>query len=567
MKLTFVALNSKYIHAALAPWYLKAACAHLPVQTQVLDMCINQPVEDLLRAIADTQPDAVGFSCYIFNIGTVQRLLPALRRLLPSCFLFAGGPEVSFDAEERLARMPQLDAVISGEGEGVLPALIGDLLRGKAQPLPGLTLRTAQGIAALPAQNGPALAALPSPYTAEMLRAQKGKISYYEASRGCPYRCSYCLSHLSHGVRHQDMPRIQHELLLLANSGARQIKFVDRTFNCSPARALDIWQFLLAEYGKGIPAHMNFHFEAAPDLFTPEMFTLLARAPKGYFQLEIGIQSFLPETLQAVHRSMDIPKCKENIRRLLALGNMHIHIDLIAGLPGETLAAFRQSFNEAFVLQPHCLQLGFLKLLKGAQMRTQADTLGYIYDPEPPYEVLTTPWLSYADLGELKLVEWACERYYNSGRFAFTLQHALASGAEPYALLLQLGQAAQAQGLIGQGISAARCSALLLQVLAPQLGSAAENLLKMDWLCTDNTGDLPRHLHRAESPAVKAAYQSAALPPPFTPGKDLRRNAHIEAFTHGAGLPGQGESTLLITARTQKDPITGRYAWAWLKTE
>ncbi|MDD3244226.1 MAG: DUF4080 domain-containing protein [Eubacteriales bacterium] len=566
MKTTFVALNSRYIHASLAPWCLKAACSGLPVQIDVLDLCINQPREQLLRAIAETQPDVLGFSCYIFNISLVRRLIPALRLVLPDCYFFMGGPEVSFDALEQLQALPQVDAVVSGEGEVPVRALLADLLNGAAHVHPGITLRTDAGFDALPPEMPVALPALPSPYTPEMLRAMRGKIAYYEASRGCPFRCSYCLSHLSAGTRSQEENRVRRELLALAASGARQIKFVDRTFNASRERAMSIWQFLLDERGKGIPANMNFHFEAAPDLFTEEMFTLLAQAPAGYFQLEIGIQTFYEETLKSIHRTMDIALCKATIRRLAAMGNLHIHVDLIAGLPGESLDDFRGNVNAALALRPHCLQLGFLKLLKGSRMREQAEELGYRWDPEPPYEVLSTPWIGYAELGELKMIDWACDHFYNSGRFAFTLSYATEHGFTPYQLLHALGKAGRAQGLTDQGISAQRCSALLLDTLLPVLdGELLCDLLKIDWLCSDNTGNLPPHLSRIESAAVKRAYAEKLLPCQISPTENLRRDVHIEAFREDGILPGRlPGQVLFVTDRRAAHPVTGRYACGWM---
>lgn len=576
MKLVLVAINSKYVHSSLAPWYLKAALVPLHgLDTQVLELSVNQPVEGMIRQIAAKRPDVIGFSCYIFNIATVHRLIPALKILFPQTRILLGGPEVSYDAPALLLELPEADCVLSGEGETPLRRYMENLLESREEDVPGITRRTPQGISSWPPALAPPMDALPSPFTGEMLAAVRGKIAYYEASRGCPFRCSYCLSHLSPGARVLDLERVRAELIALSNAGVRQIKFVDRTFNCTPARAMDIWRFLLAQRGKSIPAHMNFHFEAAPDLFTDEMLRLLSTAPAGYFQLEIGIQTFRKETLQAIHRSMDIPRCKDTIRTLAGFGNIHVHVDLIAGLPGESLSCFISSFEQAIALRPHCLQLGFLKLLKGSDLRAQADALGYRYDPLPPYEVLSNPWISYTELSRLKQVEWAVDHCYNSGRFAFSLAYAQSAGQGGFAVFAALGEAALRCGWLEQGVSAAACSALMLTVLTA--GGLPEQdvreYLKLDWLCSDNTGDLPAHLCRLQDPTIRQRYRDlagdsfpATLPPPAEEHlRQARRYFHMEAFGPDVVLPGRPENvSVAVFDYRARHPVTGRYAFAWL---
>lgn len=433
------ALNSKYIHSALAPWYLKAALfayAQAAHPCEVLEATVNEEPGLTLQKIVKRAPELLGLSCYIWNISRVRELLPLIRKELPSCRIILGGPEVSYNQEELLEALPEVDFILSGEGELPFARLCDALALGN--PIPdnlGISYRAADGLriaAPYLSREDP-----PSPYTPEYLQALKGRICYLETSRGCPFSCAFCLSGRCGGVRFFDLERSLKDMVALANSGTSTVKFVDRTFNANPSRAKKILRFLSANYGKSIPDTVCFHFEIAGDLLDWELLDLLRAAPKGSIQLEIGLQSFHPETLEAVTRKTDTEKLSENIRLLCEPGNLHIHIDLIAGLPQEDFAVFGKSFDKAYALSAHMLQLGFLKLLHGSPL--EEDPMGCVFSPDPPYEVASTPWLSARELERLHEAERALDLLYCSGRFAGTVRLLIGDGS-PFAFYLAMGE-------------------------------------------------------------------------------------------------------------------------------
>ena len=421
------ALNSKYVHSSLAPWCLlagvKAYCpAH--IQAHVVEGTINEALADISARIVEKQPAVVGLSCYIWNITPVLELVKILKAELPRVVIVLGGPEVSYNAAEVLADNPLVDYIVSGEGERPFALLLNALCQSKqVESIPGVCGRTKSGVYTSPPytpEDEP-----PSPYTEEYFSALNGRIAYLETSRGCPFSCAFCLSGRCGSVRCYPLERAKEELLHLATSGTQTVKLVDRTFNANRPRTLELFRFILKNYGKAIPSGVCFHFEVAGDLLDDETVTLLAQAPAGAIQLEIGLQSFNPVTLDAIHRKTDITRLTHNLARVIAGGNMHIHLDLIAGLPFEDYASFAQSFNTALALRPNMLQLGFLKLLHGAPMRENPQEYPCSYSDEPPYEVTETPWLSSSELARLHQIEDAVERLYNSGRFKRTLNYLL----------------------------------------------------------------------------------------------------------------------------------------------
>lgn len=445
MNLCLVSLNSKYVHSSIAVWYLAAAAGKAcseSISVEVSEYTINQPEEETVQKIAAKKPDVLAFSCYIWNISLILKILPKLKESLPRAIIVLGGPEVSYNPEEVLGKAPGIDTIICGEGEAPFPQLLnclesGDDLAG----IPGLCFR-------LPDHKvqcnppAPPLTEPPSPYSDAYLQSLGGRISYLETSRGCPFSCAFCLSGISgQNVRFFDTQRAKNELLLLANSGTQTVKLVDRTFNCNPARSYELFQFIIENAGSSIPPGICFHFEVAADLFDQKTLDLLAAAPPGLIQLEAGLQTFNPQTLEAVSRKTDTKRLEANIRALLAGQNIHIHIDLIAGLPHEGLDSFADSFDHAYSLSPHMLQLGFLKMLHGSALRGQAPELGYSYSTKPPYEVLSSPWLSQEDLQIITFAEYALEKLYNSGRFLLTLAYVLkAAEARPFGLFCAFGE-------------------------------------------------------------------------------------------------------------------------------
>ena len=443
MRAVICGLNSQYIHSTLAPWCLLAGVrAYAPsAEVSVVEGTVNESPDAVFARIMEKTPQVVSFSCYIWNIETVLRLTARLKRAVPGLQVVLGGPEVSYRAGELLKTEPSVDYVLSGEGERPFAMLLTALNdESSLRDVPGLCYREGDTIVVSEPYVTNELP--PSPYCAEYFGTLNGRIAYLETSRGCPFSCAFCLSGRCGGVRYFPLERAQQEIVLLANSGTKTVKFVDRTFNADRKRALAIIRFIREHYGTDIPRDVCFHFEVAGDLLDEETLTELSESPAGLFQLEIGIQSFHEPTLAAIARKTNIERLKRNVRRLLACQTVHIHIDLIAGLPQEDMATFAESFNTAYLLSPHMLQLGFLKLLYGAPMRESPAEYPCEYGKTPPYEVTRTPWMSERDLERLHRIESVLDRVYNSGRFRRTLTYLLqATGDRPFTLFERLGDA------------------------------------------------------------------------------------------------------------------------------
>ncbi len=441
MQAVICCLNSKYIHSSLAPWCLLAGVRTYSedgITASVVEGTINEPIENVARRIVEKQPAVVGFCCYIWNILSVAELTRRMHQLLPNTRIVWGGPEVSYCAEQVLQTYGEVDFVLSGEGEKPFALLLNALSQqDDYSNLPGLSYRTGDDIVVGTPHVTKEIP--PSPYLSEYFETLGGRIAYLETSRGCPFSCAFCLSGRCGSVRYYPLERAEKELLLLANSGAKTVKLVDRTFNANRERALHLFRFIVGHYGKEIPTGVCFHFEIAGDLLDEETITVLSEAPVGLFQLEIGIQSFYEPTLAAICRKTDCTHLSQNIRKVLACDNVSVHIDLIAGLPHEDKVVFAESFNKAFFLQPHMLQMGFLKLLHGAPMRENAAQYPCTFSPIAPYEVTSTPWLTAEELQQLHRVEEVLERLYNSGRFRRTLRYLLKVTCKtPFALFSQL---------------------------------------------------------------------------------------------------------------------------------
>lgn len=441
MKVVIACLNSKYIHASLAPWCLYSGVksfSKVPCEATVMESTINKDIESFAESIIKENPQVVSFSCYIWNITKTLEICKIIKEK-SNATIILGGPEVSYRAKDVLGKYSFIDYVLSGEGEETYPELLDALyLQSDLSVVSGLTYRSNNEILSNPekAYTGTP----PTPYTEEFYDNLSGRISYIETSRGCPYRCAFCLSGRCSTLRFFDLKRVKSDILNLSVSGTKTVKFVDRTFNANPKRANEIIKFILDNYGKSIPEGVCFHFEIAGDILTEETFDLLKNAPKGLFQLEIGMQSFNEETLKIINRKTNTEKLIKNINRLVSFGNMHIHIDLIAGLTGEDIKSFERSFDIGYSLNAHMLQMGFLKLLYGADMRENPDKYPCEFSSEPPYEVTETPCLSKSEITSLKRCEDALERLYNSGRFLFTLDYLLSEcGFTPFRLFSEFG--------------------------------------------------------------------------------------------------------------------------------
>ena len=417
MKILLAACNAKYIHSNPAVYDLRAFASEYKEHILLGEYTINQTKDEILKEIYRSGAEVVCFSCYIWNISFVRELIFDLKKILPGTAFWVGGPEVSFDAENFLKEMPQVTGVMVGEGEETFLELARYYIEKKG------TLADIRGIAFR--ENGEIfhngwrevmdLSRVPFAY--EQTEDFANRIIYYESSRGCPFSCSYCLSSIDKKLRFRNLELVKKELQFFLDKKVPQVKFVDRTFNCKHDHAMEIWKYIL-EHDNGVT---NFHFEISADLLREEELELMSRMRPGLIQLEIGVQSTNPDTIRAIHRNMDLKKLEASVARVKSFGNIHQHLDLIAGLPCEDYESFRRSFEQVYRMKPDQLQLGFLKVLKGSSKYHEAQKYEILYKEKEPYEVLSTAWLSYEDILKLKMVESMVEVYYNSGQFRKTL--------------------------------------------------------------------------------------------------------------------------------------------------
>ncbi|MEG2020401.1 MAG: DUF4080 domain-containing protein [Oscillospiraceae bacterium] len=539
-------LNAKYVHCSPAPYCLAAGVfAYAPhINAEVCEATINEKESDIKERILAKCPSVVTFSCYIWNITATLSLAAKIKKERSDIIIVLGGPEVSYSAEDVLKNNPFIDYILSGEGEESLPALLDAIANNK--PLIGIDgLCRINGDTA-EIQAPCVLKGTPvNPYTKEYLSALSGRIAYLETSRGCPYSCAFCLSGRCGKPRYFDMDEVYRRILTLANSGAETIKLVDRTFNANPRHANAILRFILQNYGNAIPYGVCFHFEIAGDILTSETMSLFESAPRGAFQLEIGIQSLSEETLVAVRRKTDMAKLWQNLHRVISSGNMHVHIDLIAGLPYEGLESFANGFNTAYALGANMLQLGFLKLLYGSAMREESAEFPCEYSKTPPYEVLSTPWLSAKDIEILKGVEDALERLYNSGRFRLTLIYVLkATCLTPFELFAKIGAAPAKTGL-DDYIAHVKDVFSALDNVDEQ---ALRDAMVEDYLSTNSAGRLPCAL-RIYDDRLKTAVKLLASNVNTAPKSGIKRSVALL----------YGEKSIAFVDYTQKDAVTGRY--------
>ena len=412
-----IGINAKYIHSNLAVQYLKSYCKANDIDVAALEFNINDSIENILSDIYLTKCNVLGFSCYIWNIETVLKICKSIKKIRSDSIIILGGPEVSYESTDLIEHYA--DFIVTGEGEITFCELIkyleGDIKNLK--PIGGLIYKNGNELIINEKHNTITdLSIVPFPY--DDLGKYENKIIYYETCRGCPFQCQYCLSSVERGVRFFPLFRVYKELDFFIENKVKQVKLVDRTFNCDKERCLKIMNYIIDKNGE-----TNFHFEISPMLIDEDFLSLAAKAPKGLFQYEIGIQSTNPITLKSIKRNEPFKKIKDNILKLLSQKLSHIHLDLIAGLPNEDIRSFEKSFNDAYSLQPDMLQLGFLKLLKGSGLRADAGKYGIKYHDYPPYEVISTDSLSYRDIMTLKNVEKLLNIYYNSGRFKNSIKY------------------------------------------------------------------------------------------------------------------------------------------------
>lgn len=542
MKILLTAINAKYIHSNLAVYSLKAYAQSRvtdpDTEIALAEYTINQQTDDILMDIYRRKPDVLCFSCYIWNISFVRELIRDLVKILPKTAFWAGGPEVSYDAEKFLTEMPEMTGVMVGEGEKTFHDLLEFYIDGKdsLEEISGIAYRTGDKIIHNGWRELMDLSAIPFVY--EHLEKFENRIIYYESSRGCPFSCSYCLSSIDKKLRFRDLELVKKELQFFLDHRVPQVKFVDRTFNCKHEHAMTIWKYIL-EHDNGVT---NFHFEISADLLREEEMELMSQMRPGLIQLEIGVQSTNPETIRAIHRHMDLKKLEHCVNRVHSFRNIHQHLDLIAGLPYEDYDTFHQSFNDVYQMKPDQLQLGFLKVLKGSLMQKEAEVYGIVYKEKEPYEVLSTNWLTYGEVLKLKMVESMVEVYYNSGQFWHTLEYLVPFEKDAFTFYEKLGSFYEKKGYSEISHSRMRRYEILLEYLQEETDVptevAAQKML-YDLYLREKLKKRP-----VFAPDQKQ-YETAVWN--YRKNNQVSKTAHIEVFENG---------TVILFDYEKRDPLS-----------
>lgn len=544
-KVVFAALSAKYVHATLAPWCLASATNKYEPSFDV-DVCegtINEPETVILQKILSRQPFAVGISCYIWNIEKTLNLAKLIKQEAPQTIVILGGPEVSMHSEEVLRQNLFIDFICEGEGEENVPKLLAALWQNLQPTIDGVAYLKDEKFFCLPQK--PLESQPPSPYTQKFFDALNGRIVYMETSRGCPYSCAFCLSGKCGKARWFSLEQAFSDILLLIKNGVKTIKFVDRTFNANIKHANQILNFILQNYGDKITAGTCFHFEIAGDILTEETFKILEKLPPAAVQLEIGLQSFNEKTLEAVNRKTNTQNLISNIKRLVNMQNMHIHIDLIAGLPFEDLPSFKQSFNTAYFLNANMLQLGFLKLLHGAAMREDTQKYPCVFNQIPPYEIISNPWLTMQDFDTIKKAEDSLERLYNSARFLNTLNYVLEkTNLTPFEIFENVPKAPLKTSL-------EEYTSIIFEHFKTLNGineACLRDEMALDFLAFNKTGMLAKAL-QIKDPCLKLCVKALVKNPQTAPKSGTRRGVAIL----------YSKNTVAYADYTIPNPITGRF--------
>ena len=563
MKTILAAVNAKYIHSNLAVYSLRAYAKDYLNETKIAEYTINQQIDEILMDLYRERPELLCFSCYIWNLDYVEELVREIKKILPETIIWLGGPEVSYDAKEVLLRLPEVTGVMKGEGEETFAALL-DFYHGKTERLDetaGITFRKEDGeIRENTWREVMDLSLVPFVY--EDLSLFEHKIIYYETSRGCPFRCSYCLSSVDKCLRFRDLDLVKRELQYFLDQKVPQVKFVDRTFNCRHGHAKEIWKYLL-EHDNGIT---NFHFEVSADLLNEEELELISRMRPGLIQLEIGVQSTNPDTIREIKRTMNFERLSEVVKRIKTMGNTHQHLDLIAGLPYEGYESFGQSFDDVYGLMPDQLQLGFLKVLKGSYMQEHAEEYGLVYKGKPPYEVLVTSWLSYGEIAQLKKIEEMVEVYYNSGQFANTLRFLVKEFASPFRMYEKLSGYYEEKGLFGRSHTRTARYEILLDFIGENVKGKTEfyrELLVYDLYLRENIKSRPEFAGEslADKEFLKAFYDREEKEPVYlksyekADSRKLRKMTHIEVFEFQVDRDMKPGKTVLLFDYQNRNPL------------
>ena len=539
MKILLVACNAKYIHSNLAVYDLQAYASDYADHIVLKEYTINQQKDDIMRDIYLEHPDVVCVSCYIWNLSFVKELMADLIKILPGADFWAGGPEVSYDAEKFLTENSEFKGVMVGEGEETFKELAGYYVEKNPQDLKdmtGICYRDGDQIIHNGWRQIMDLSSIPFIY--KDLSEFKNRIIYYESSRGCPFSCSYCLSSIDKKLRFRDTETVKKELQFFIDNKVPQVKFVDRTFNCKHDHAMAIWKYI-NEHDNGVT---NFHFEISADLLREEELQEMSTMRPGLIQLEIGVQSTNLDTIKAIHRTMDFEKLKGIVDRIHSFGNIHQHLDLIAGLPYEDYDSFRHSFNDVYALKPQQLQLGFLKVLKGSHMMEMCREYGIVYKTQEPYEVLSTKWLDYDHVLKLKTVENMVEVYYNSGQFQNTLEYLENFFQDAFSIYERLGSFYMEKGYGDVSHTRMRRYEILLEFLedVPEISmDQVKDQMVYDLYLRENLKSRPGFA-RDQKPFERQVWD-------FRKREKVAKNAHVEVFADGK---------VLLFDYADRDPLT-----------
>ena len=562
MNILLTAINAKYIHSNLAVYSLRAYVPEYREEIQIAEYTINQQVDNILMDLYRKKPDILCFSCYIWNLDYVEQLVREAGKILPGVPIWIGGPEVSYASPTVLQRLPEVFGVMKGEGEETFRELVHYYMEGGSlEKIDGITYRGEKG-QILENPWRPVMDLSKVPFVYHDMKDFQNKIVYYETSRGCPFSCSYCLSSVDKCLRFRDLELVKKELQFFLDEKVPQVKFVDRTFNCKHGHAMEIWRYLI-EHDNGIT---NFHFEVSADLLNEEELSLISQMRPGLIQLEIGVQSTNARTIREIRRTMKFEEVARIVRQINAYGNVHQHLDLIAGLPYEDYESFRRSFNDVYALAPEQLQLGFLKVLKGSYMEEQKEQYGLVYKSRPPYEVLYTKWLPYSDVLRLKRVEEMVEVYYNSRQFSYTLGALEKAFPDSFSMYEQLGAYYDEEGQTF--LSYARVTRYeILYAFAKKIDPEREELYRelliFDFYLRENAKSRPAFAgeETVKKEEQQQFYDEEAKAHKYLVGyekwdkRQLRKMTHIERFGYRVTEDAARGETVLLFDYQNRNPL------------
>lgn len=484
MKLLLAAVNAKYIHTNLALRYLSKSTEDI-CPSLIKEYSINDSILSVERDIVLLNPDIICFSCYIWNISFILTLCENIKKSIPDCVIIFGGPEVSYDAPCLIHQHEYIDYIIKGEGEITFPLLLKSIVDKTELPNSGITYKNAGSVIDTSNATLPDFPAIPFPYDAASIKELDGRILYYETSRGCPYSCKYCLSGERGKVRFKNVELVKEDLKFFSDNKIPLVKFVDRTFNADKKRALEIW-----EYISSLNTDTRFHMEITGELLNDETIEALKNVNPQNLQFEIGVQSTNPETLSAIDRKCDVDKLFNNIKKLLDSTDIHVHLDLIAGLPYENFDSFKKSFNDVLSLKPHVLQLGFLKLLKGSAMREECEKHGIVYRSEAPYEIISNNYITSEELFFLRDVDYVFDKYYNSASFNKTMDFLFEKYDDKFDIFSDIVDFFRKNNYINTSLSKQKLYDILYECFS-YYGAEFEEALRYDIIYNLHVGKLP----------------------------------------------------------------------------